>query len=115
MSRRVGINQLTHCKEDDMKYQLLIIVLLGLSLIPTGAGAGATDISGTWACSIEMGGPKPTNVSFVFKQTGEKLSGAYTNPKGSEFPVTGTVKGDQVVFSYELSADRQTMTVRYAG
>ncbi len=98
-----------------MKYQLLIVVLLGLALPNHGAGIGAANISGTWGCSIEMGEPKPTNVTFVFKQEGEKLSGAYTNPKGAEFPVTGTVKGDRAVFSYELSASKQTMTVRYTG
>jgi hypothetical protein len=95
-----------------MKYQLLFVVLLGFSL--GTAGAGAANISGTWACSIEMGEPKPVEVTFAFKQEGEKLSGTYTHPK-RELPVTGTVKGDQVVFSYELSSDKQSMTVRYTG
>ena len=96
-----------------MKSQLLIVLLLGLAL--GTAGAGAANISGTWACSIEMGEPKPGNVKFVFKQEGEKLSGTYTSPKGGEYPVTGSVKGNQVIFSYELSAAKQTMTVRYTG
>jgi len=98
-----------------MKYQLLIVLLLGLALGTAGSGAGAANISGTWAFSIEMGEPKPTNVTFAFKQEGEKLSGTYTNPKGIEYPVTGTVKGDNVVFSYELSPAKQSMTVRYTG
>jgi hypothetical protein len=98
-----------------MKSRLLIIVLIGLSLVPTGAGASAANIAGTWGCSIEMGEPKPANVTFAFKQDGEKLSGTYTNPKGVEYPVTGTLKGDNVVFSYELSAAKQSMTVRYTG
>jgi hypothetical protein len=93
---------------------LLIIVLLGLALVPAGAGAGAANISGTWACSIEMGEPKPFEVTFAFKQEGEKLSGTYTHPK-RELPVTGTVKGDQVVFNYELASDKSSMTVRYTG
>jgi hypothetical protein len=98
-----------------MKYQLLIVLLLGIALGNAGAGAGAANISGTWTCSIEMGEPKPFNVTFAFKQDGETLSGAYTNPKGGEYPVTGTVKGDKVVFSYVLSAGKQEMTVRYTG
>src|SRR5262249_51372213 len=97
-----------------MKSQLLTVVLLGLSLIPAGAPSGATDISGTWACSIEMGEPKPTSVTFAFKQEGEKLSGAYTHPQ-RQLSVTGTVKGDQVVFSYKLVSDKSSMTVRYTG
>jgi hypothetical protein len=98
-----------------MKYQLLIVLLLGLALGNVGAGAGAANISGTWTCSIEMGEPKPFNVRFAFNQDGETLSGTYTHPKGNQYPVTGTVKGNKVVFSYELSAGKQVMTVRYTG
>jgi hypothetical protein len=98
-----------------MKSHLLIIILLGISLVAAGAGANAANIAGRWKCSIEMGKPKPTDVTFTFKQDGEKLSGTYTNPKGVEYPVTGTVTGNKVVFSYELSAAKQSMTVRYTG
>jgi hypothetical protein len=82
-----------------MKYQLLIIFLLGLSLGTGGAGAGATDISGTWAFSTSMEDARaPQNVSstFVLKQDGEKLTGAQGENK-----VTGTVKGNKVVFNVE--------------
>jgi hypothetical protein len=96
-----------------MKYQLLIIVLLSLTLIPAGAGAGAANISGKWDCIVET--PKPINVKFVFEQDGAKLSGTYTNKDGVEYPVTGTVEGNNVVFSYELTQSRQTMKVRYTG
>ena len=98
-----------------MKDQLLIIVMLGLSLMPAAVGAGAANLSGTWAFAVDIGKPKLINVKFVFKQDGEKLSGTYTNKDNVEYPVNGTVKGDQVVFSYELSSDRQSMTVRYTG
>jgi hypothetical protein len=96
-----------------MKYQLLIVLLLGLAL--GTAGAGAPNISGTWAFAVGTGESKPFNVTFAFKQEGEKLSGTYYDVKGGEHPVTGTVKGDQAVFSYELSAGKQSMTVRYTG
>ena len=97
-----------------MKCQLLIIVLLGLLLMPVAAGAGATDISGTWIFSISRDGvPKTVDVTFVIKQEGEKLSGAYTGPLG-EHPITGTAKGDQVAFSFEVT-NKNTMTVSYTG
>jgi len=85
-----------------MKYQLLIVVLLGLLLVTAGAWANATDISGTWECTIErppeLSGP--FNATFVFKQAGEKLSGTYSGKFG-EHKVSGTVKGDKVVFIWE--------------
>ena len=86
-----------------MKYQLLIVVLLGLSLGTTGARAGATDISGTWACSIDRPGNSagPLELKFVLKQEGEKITGAYIGPLKDEKKVTGTVKADKVVSSYE--------------
>jgi hypothetical protein len=98
-----------------MKYQLLIILLLGLSLGTAGAGYKAADISGTWACSIEIGEPKTINVTFVFKQEGENLSGAYSGGLG-EHQVSGTVKGDKVAFSFDVTfPDKPSIKVSYTG
>jgi hypothetical protein len=84
-----------------MKYQLLIIFLLGLSLAPVGSRAGATDISGTWAFSVSLdGGPQNVSMTFVFKQTGEKLTGSQTSGSG-EPKVTGAIKGNKLEFSVE--------------
>jgi hypothetical protein len=96
-----------------MKSQLIMIVLLGFLLIPTVAGAGAANISGNWAFTVVPDGDKPAYVTFVFKQEGAKLSGAYTGPLG-ERPVTGTVNGDQVAFSFEVT-NKSSMTVSYTG
>ena len=84
-----------------MKYQLLIVVLLGLTLGAVGVRAGAADLSGTWAFSVNLeGGPQNVPQTFVFKQEGEKLTG--TQSGGSSEPtVTGSVKGNKVVFSVE--------------
>jgi hypothetical protein len=80
-----------------MKYQLLILVLIGLLLAPVGAGTGATDISGTWEVSVTLeGGVQATPMTFVLKQTGEKLTG-----NQGEANVTGTVKGKKVEFIVE--------------
>jgi hypothetical protein len=84
-----------------MKYQLLIIFLLGLSLAPVGSRAGAADISGTWVLSISLdGGLQNFPMTFVFKQQGEKLNGSQTSGSG-EPKVTGAVKGNKVDFSVE--------------
>ncbi len=80
-----------------MKYQLLTLVLLGLSLVPVGAGAGASDVSGTWVFSVTLeGGLQTSPMTFVFKQAGEKLTGTQGESK-----VTGTVKGKKVEFIVE--------------
>jgi hypothetical protein len=85
-----------------MKYQLLIVVLLGLSLVTAGASTNAIDISGMWGITIErteeQGGT--FNATLVFKQEGEKLSGNYSGRFG-EHKFIGTVKENKVVFSWE--------------
>jgi len=98
-----------------MKYQLLIIFILGLSLVPGGGLAGAADISGTWAFSVNLeGGPQNVSSTFVFKQLGEKLTGDSSGfPKGK---ATGTVKGNKVEFSVESKNNSgESVRINYTG
>jgi hypothetical protein len=99
-----------------MKYQLLIILLLGLSLGTAGAGASATDISGTWAFSVNLeGGPQNVKNTFVFKQEGEKLTGDSSEgfPEGK---AAGTVKGNKVAFSVEVkNRSGESVRINYTG
>jgi hypothetical protein len=98
-----------------MKYQLLIALLLGLSLGTAGAGAGATDISGTWDCSVNLeGGPQNVKNTFVFKQQGEKLTGSQSGGLGEQ-QITGIVKGNKVIFGYEAKRADQTLKITYTG
>ena len=98
-----------------MRFQLLTIVLLGLSLGTAGAGASVTDISGTWDCSVNLeGGPQNVKNTFVFKQQGEKLTGSQSGGLG-EHQITGTVKGNKVVFGYEGKREGQTLKITYNG
>jgi len=106
-----------------MKYQLLIIVSLVLSLAPGAAGSAAADISGTWKGAIDRPGNSygPLDITFIIKQEGEKLSGSYSqgNRKGEQQKITGTVKGNKVVFSYELKppadSKKPGLTVTFNG
>ena len=98
-----------------MKSQLLIVFLLGLALETVGAWASAANISGTWAFSVDTGEPKPLNQTFAFNQEGENLSGAYSGGLG-EHQVNGTVKGDKVAFSFDVTyPGKSSMKVSYTG
>jgi hypothetical protein len=70
------------------------------------------DLSGTWNFQVETqaGSGSPT---FTFKQDGEKLTGKYKGMLG-EADLTGTVKGDQVEFSFKISGQIEG-TVTYTG
>src|SRR5262249_14578348 len=106
-----------------MKYQLLIIVLLGLALENIAGWAGGVDISGTWKGAIDRPGNSygPLEITFNFKQEGEKLTGALSNGirKGEQKKITGTVKGDKAVFSYEdqppPGISKPPLTVTFTG
>ncbi|HUJ23092.1 MAG TPA: hypothetical protein VLX58_16285 [Bryobacteraceae bacterium] len=71
----------------------------------------AADISGSWEFSVQTD-QGSGNPSFEFKQDGEKLTGTYSGRFGKA-PVTGTVKGDQVEFTFEIEG--LDGKVRYKG
>jgi hypothetical protein len=76
-------------------------------------GSGAANISGAWDFAVETSGGSGSP-SFTFKQEGEKLTGTYKGQFG-EAPLTGTVNGDDVKFTINISAQGQSMTVTYTG
>ena len=81
----------------------LAIVLLA------AVAAHAASLTGTWNAKVDLGGQGGTP-TFVLKQEGDKLSGTYAGALG-EAPVTGTVKGNEVTFDFEV----QGAKVHYAG
>ncbi len=80
---------------------LLVSLALALPLL-------AADITGTWQGEVktDAGSGSPT---FVLKQDGETITGTYSGQLG-EAKVTGTIKGDEVTFSFDAQ-----VTVVYVG
>src|SRR5262245_8520558 len=80
---------------------------------PATPGSGAKiDITGTWNFDVETqaGSGTPT---FTFKQEGEKITGRYNGASG-EADLTGTVKGNQLEFSFKISGQIEG-TATYTG
>lgn len=75
-----------------MRRLLIAVALSALALC-------AADISGSWSASVKLDAGSGT-ATFVFKQTGENLSGTYSGVLGNA-EVKGTVKGNQVEWSFE--------------
>jgi hypothetical protein len=80
---------------------------------PSAATQDKIDVTGTWAFEVttEMGTGSST---MVFKQDGEKLTGTYTGQYG-EAALTGSVKGKDITFAYDLARDSATFHVVYTG
>src|SRR5262245_47475828 len=93
---------------------LLVVFSLGFGLTPVGAQAGPVNLTGTWGLQYK-GSQGPIKLTFVFKQTGEKLTGDYSGPLGPR-KVIGTVKGNKVVFGWEAEGNRgHIYTVAFKG
>jgi hypothetical protein len=91
----------------------VVAIVAGLSL---GAGTSAQakfDLTGEWTFNVQtdQGGGSPT---FVFKQTGDKLTGKYKGLFG-EADLTGTVTGKTFKFSFNADAQGTAVTITYDG
>jgi hypothetical protein len=88
-----------------MRFPLAVILALAPAL--------AADVTGTWNFAVELsvGSGNPT---FVFRQTGEKLTGTYSGTLG-EAPVTGKVEGDNIEFAFEADAAGEKFRAVYRG
>jgi hypothetical protein len=87
--------------------------MLALSLAMLALPARAADVTGKWNFEVDTasGSGSPT---FVFKQDGARLTGTYSGAAG-EAPVTGTVEGDRIEFSFKASLGGESAVVVYKG
>ncbi len=84
---------------------MAFLCLACLSSVLVGA-----DLSGTWSAAVTLDAGSGT-ATFVFKQSGDNLTGTYTGQVGTA-NVTGTVKGSDVEWSFEAG---QAGKVSYKG
>lgn len=88
-----------------LKSLVLFLVLTTLTL--------AADLTGKWSATVETDAGSGNPV-FTFKQNGEALTGTYSGQLG-DAALTGTVKGDEVEFSFQVSPGGDAVKLRYKG
>ncbi len=95
-----------------MKWRMALVVAV-FAALAAGLGAARASVAGKWNLSVqfEQGSGAPT---VVFKQDGETLSGTYTGQFG-EAPLTGTLKGNDIVFRVNVSAQGYDVEFVYSG
>jgi hypothetical protein len=82
---------------------------------PAGGGPQATalNISGAWQFEVTTAAGSG-NPAVTFNQSGETLTGQYSGQLG-EAPVTGTLKGSELSFSFDVAAQDTKLHVVYTG
>ena len=72
--------------------------------MPGSTASTAPSVTGTWNVTIELPNMTATP-TMVLKQVGEKVTGEYVSAQYGKFPMTGTVKGTDVVMSFEMNVE----------
>jgi hypothetical protein len=92
---------------------LMAAFLTSAQLRVAATATQSTNVTGEWAFNVttDQGSGTPT---ITFKQDGEKLTGKYVGQLGSS-DLTGTVKGNEIAFSFTIDAQGQQAPVNYKG
>ena len=94
-------------------YILSALFVLGIGLIFAGGSSAQTSVAGDWDGSFNTpGGARPFKI--VLKVDGEKLTGTAKRSSG-DVPITGTIKGDAINFSYTINYGGNDLTLIYSG
>ena|SRR5258705_9964926 len=91
----------------------VVAMAMMLSMPCAYAQAAKVDVSGKWAFNVETaaGSGTPT---ITFAQDGEKLTGKYAGQLG-EADLTGTVKGQDIAFTFNVDAQGTMLNFKYTG
>ena len=91
----------------------IVAVAVMLSAPHTNAQAAKVNVTGKWLFSVETGAGSGTP-TMTFTQDGEKLTGKYQGQFG-EADLTGTVKGQDIAFSFNVDAQGTAVNFKYTG
>ena len=71
------------------------------------------DVTGKWTFTVDTGAGSGTP-TITLKQDGERLSGHYSGQLG-EADLTGSVKGQQIAFTFTVEVQGTKLTCTYTG
>ena len=90
-----------------------MLVALFVMVVPAASAAATANVSGEWNLTVETANGTYTP-SVVFKQDGETLAGTYKSQFG-ETSLKGTIKGNEIKFSFTISPQGQDLVIEYSG
>jgi len=93
-------------------YAILALVLA--ASFSAAAQSGKVDVTGKWTFNVQTdaGSGTPT---VTLKQDGEKLTGHYSSQTFGEQELTGSIKGNDLKFSFSADVQGNSLHVTYTG
>ena len=95
--------------------KVMFAIAIALSPVATvSPQSSKIDVTGQWTFTVQTdaGGGTPT---VTLKQDGEKLTGHYSSQNLGEADLTGSVKGQEIKFTFNADAQGTSLTVTYTG
>lgn len=92
-----------------MKRSILYAVA-GMLLVAGGAAAQGKSVAGIWNASVTTpnGGGNPV---LTFAVKGDSVTGTVKRPTGEVVPLRGTIKGNDLTYSYTIAPNGQEILV----
>src|SRR5919197_4324262 len=89
-------------------------VIAAIGVVTLSAQSSRIDVTGRWTFTVQTdaGSGTPT---VTLKQEGEKLTGHYSSQNLGEADLIGTVKGQEIKFTFNADAQGTPLTVTYTG
>ena len=91
-----------------------LIALCSLVLFVASLGALGVDVSGDWEITSE-GRQGPRTQDAHIEQDGEKITVTMQGFRGDEMTGKGTIKGNEIEWSFNISTQRGDFTITYKG
>ena len=77
----------------------LLFLCAGLAMMLAPAAMRAADVTGSWTSSMQSPDGSSMQITFTFKQDGDKLTGTVQGPQGDPIDISnGKVDGDKLTF-----------------
>jgi hypothetical protein len=92
---------------------IMLVLSFILAASPAGTQAAAPDVSGAWTITLTFVSGKATHTAEFVQKKGA-LTGTYTG-SSNEGKLTGTVKGNTIIFTGSLKIQAQTVSFQYTG
>jgi len=92
---------------------LSVFPIICIAVLFSVSAAAQSSVGGEWDAVFNTpGGPRP--FKLILKVDGEKLTGTAKRSSG-DVPVSGTIKGSDISFSYTISYNGNAVTLSYTG